>query len=252
MEVLRSNQNSGYQTVSSQIPSLPLQQENTFEDTSGDPSTGPFFYKIKATDACDTVSLSTYGATIFLTGSAEPGNQNLLNWTGFELENAVVTSFDVYRVLNGNTDLITTPSNSVFTYTDPFDPSILGGTGACYYIIATATVGTPGGGKLNIQSRSNTVCVEQPLGVYIPNAFAPRGFNKDFKPFIVPPEVASFEMRIFDRWGAELFVSTDPDIAWNGQAKGKDMPQGAYVYRISIVKMNGEEELWIGSVLLLR
>ena len=67
--------------------------------------------------------------------------------------------------------------------------------------------------------------------LYIPSAFSP---NSDQRNEIFIP-VAScsfndFELRIFDRWGKEVFLSFDPMMGWNGIYNGAAVEQGVYSY----------------------
>jgi gliding motility-associated-like protein len=252
VDVLRSNQNSGYNSVFSESPTLPLLSEKTYNDNTADPSAGKVFYKIQTVDNCDSVAFSTYGATVHLTGEAQPGNINLLTWTDLDIENAVSTSFDLYRIFNGAETLIATLPGPSSSHSDPFDPGSQGGTGACYYVIATGDLTTPTGETVTIRSRSNTVCLEQPLQVFVPNAFAPEGFNQEFMPVISPPDIARYEMRIFNRYGQELFQSNSPTSGWNGKKGTQKMPQGVYVYQILVTQPSGKVTEKRGSVLLLR
>jgi len=53
--------------------------------------------------------------------------------------------------------------------------------------------------------------------IYIPTAFSPNrdGINENFE--VVPTtELSNFEIRIYNRWGQEVFKSNDPNFTWNG------------------------------------
>lgn len=69
--------------------------------------------------------------------------------------------------------------------------------------------------------------------VYIPNGFSPNGdgANDQFQLFFGPDvEVLSFDFQIFNRWGANVYSSSDPAGRWNGTLKGKDLAPGNYVW----------------------
>lgn len=91
--------------------------------------------------------------------------------------------------------------------------------------------------------------------IYIPNAFTPgRGMlNDTFGPQGEGIAETNFNMRIFDRWGRQLFYSFSPLQQWDGTdaATGIMLPQGVYVYNISLFDLNGEAHKYIGSVTLL-
>ena len=67
------------------------------------------------------------------------------------------------------------------------------------------------------------VNIDNTLYVYIPNAFTPGsdGINDYFSPvFSDKFQIKSYEFIVMDRWGEEVFRSTDPKIAWDGSVKG--------------------------------
>jgi gliding motility-associated-like protein len=69
--------------------------------------------------------------------------------------------------------------------------------------------------------------------IYFPNAFSPNGdgINDEFCTYMGPEvELNNFELKIFDRWGEEVFSTTDPAGCWDGNFRGKPMPQGSYAY----------------------
>ena len=69
--------------------------------------------------------------------------------------------------------------------------------------------------------------------VYVPNAFSPNfdGTNDYFRPFSNCP-FESFSMAIYNRWGAEVYATTDVKKSWDGTLHGKDVNTGIYVWLI--------------------
>jgi gliding motility-associated-like protein len=69
--------------------------------------------------------------------------------------------------------------------------------------------------------------------VYVPNSFTPNadGLNESFKPSTCAAR--KYNMRIFNRWGEELFESNDVNNGWDGRFEGRLVPEGAYIYEIS-------------------
>ncbi len=100
-----------------------------------------------------------------------------------------------------------------------------------------------------------TVLVTFLSTIYIPNAFTPgRGLlNATFGPIGEGIAETNFNMRVFDRWGKQIFYSYTPLTQWNGTdaATGKMLSEGVYVYNISLFDLNGEKHEYIGSVTLL-
>ncbi|MDE6086431.1 MAG: gliding motility-associated C-terminal domain-containing protein [Muribaculaceae bacterium] len=72
-----------------------------------------------------------------------------------------------------------------------------------------------------------------------PNAFSPgasEGVNDEWK--VSYKSLVSFECHIFNRWGNELFSTTDPSAGWDGKYKGKLVPAGVYFY---VIKAKGAD-----------
>jgi gliding motility-associated-like protein len=70
-------------------------------------------------------------------------------------------------------------------------------------------------------------------GLFVPNAFSPNadGVNDWFGvPYVDP--TPGFSMRIFDRWGQEIFASTDPLKVWDGTWAGTPVPTGVFAYLV--------------------
>lgn len=87
--------------------------------------------------------------------------------------------------------------------------------------------------------------------LYIPNAFTPSlESNNIFKPAYL--SLISYEMYIYHRNGNLVFTSKDINIGWNGQYKGKNCEQGAYVYIVKFINLKGEQYVQKGTVNLIR
>ena len=90
---------------------------------------------------------------------------------------------------------------------------------------------------------------------YIPNAFTPNGdgLNDDFFSAGYVMNVASYRMKIFNRWGDEVFTAGDINQTWHGlDRNGDPVPQGTYVYRMEVVTIGGKEHVFTGQVNLIR
>ena len=87
---------------------------------------------------------------------------------------------------------------------------------------------------------SDTVTVvvnEKPIAeIQIPSAFSPNNdnINDVFKPFIGNAPFTNYIFAVYDRWGNQLFETTDPADGWNGTYKFKDLEVGVYVFYATI------------------
>lgn len=99
---------------------------------------------------------------------------------------------------------------------------------------------------------SSEVEVNPHFTFYIPNAFTPG--NDDINEVWAPKgeSIMSFEMTIFNRWDQEIFYSSSMDFGWDGTFKGKDVPQGVYIYKITVFDILGEPHKYYGQINLIR
>jgi len=85
----------------------------------------------------------------------------------------------------------------------------------------------------------------------IPNTFTPNGDGiNDFFKLINFPELTSFHIWIFDRWGNKVYESTDPDFQWNGldgYAGNKSPNTGVFSYAIEYQELNADSKGTIGG-----
>ncbi|MBL7767029.1 MAG: gliding motility-associated C-terminal domain-containing protein [Chitinophagaceae bacterium] len=92
---------------------------------------------------------------------------------------------------------------------------------------------------------------QDPTYIYLPNAFTPNGDgrNDEFKP--VAENVSFLKFIVYDRWGNEVFNSSNGTWGWDGKFKGREMPPDTYFYYFSYL-INGKKEEKKGDVTLLR
>ena len=91
--------------------------------------------------------------------------------------------------------------------------------------------------------------------IFIPNAFTPNGDGENdfFEVYGNGVETGYFEVRIFDRWGEQVFVSNSFNFKWDGTYKGKSEPPAVYTYAIQMANNDGNPGIMkSGTVTLLR
>lgn len=91
---------------------------------------------------------------------------------------------------------------------------------------------------------------------HIVNAFSPNndGLNDIFVGYTTTP-IPQFVMKIFDRWGATVFVSGNYDKGWDGKdyKSGIDREVGVYYYYIEyLCPLQNEKQILKGEVTLMR
>jgi len=99
----------------------------------------------------------------------------------------------------------------------------------------------------------NAVVVE-PAGTFVfPTAFNPYSnyeINKVFKPKY--RGVKEYKLEIYNRWGAKVFESTDPEQGWDGYIDGKIGSQDVYVWKVTGKYKNGAPFSATGDVTIVR
>jgi len=112
-----------------------------------------------------------------------------------------------------------------------------------------------------------TITVWEDLLVYVPNSFTPNndGTNDEFLPVMTSGfDPKSYELRIFNRWGAVVFYSNDPLIGWDGKypdaieglitgSSDGYAQDGVYTWKIRFTGLQNEDAYeYVGHVTLLR
>jgi gliding motility-associated-like protein len=122
------------------------------------------------------------------------------------------------------------------------------------------TVDEPGTYTVKVQNekccfKTDTIQVIY-FEVYVPNAFRPGGTNSVFKAYASSTlAINNFSLYIFNRWGQQIFVSSDISQGWDGTIDGKEAPGDVYVWLVTydIERVGRIEKVsYKGNVILLR
>jgi len=120
----------------------------------------------------------------------------------------------------GLIDSTMSPTDTTFLH---FPPSSLAG---CYRVTAVDSFN-------NESDPSELVCVDICLDYELPNVFTPNGdgSNDYWKPGPYT-FVEKVDMKVYNRWGALVFQTEDPDINWDGRFRNtnKLVTPGVYYY----------------------
>ncbi len=132
------------------------------------------------------------------------------------------------------TTTIAPPSSGVQVYTLNFDD------GNC---VAKDTL------TINVVNPDELDC----SALFLPNAFTPNADNVNdafgiSNPFVIE-NLVSFE--VFDRWGARMFLTTEPLGKWNGTFKSQIVDPGVFFYKV-IYTCQGAEQVKTGNVTVMR
>jgi gliding motility-associated-like protein len=97
------------------------------------------------------------------------------------------------------------------------------------------------------------ISFDNDLIIYVPNTFTPNNddVNDMFKP-ILEENIQKYILRIFNRWGEIIFESFDPNYGWDGRYQDTVVPDGVYIWEITIVTFGANTYLKRGHVNLVR
>lgn len=93
------------------------------------------------------------------------------------------------------------------------------------------------------------------LHLYLPNAITPTkndGLNDVFfLPEMLLPMLDDFEISIFDRWGSQVYYSTDKSFRWRGEINDKIAVNSVFNYIIRYKNINGKPFVVTGQITVL-
>jgi gliding motility-associated-like protein len=126
----------------------------------------------------------------------------------------------------------------------------------------TQTIKVSEPGTYSVKVQNELCCFKEDTAlvlyfdVMVPNAFRPGGANSIFKAYASSLEaINNFSLYVYNRWGQQIFVSSDINQGWDGTIGGKEAPGDVYVWLVTYdVERVGKTETiaYKGNVILLR
>lgn len=225
-----------------------------YDDPLAGANDGPVGYFVVTTDECGNQVTSLTGYSTYLEVTPQDELTNQLVWTAPVDSNYTVTEHTVFRAADGNFEVVATLPAATFSYLDVLDQVSTSSRGICYLVRPRIEVTAPGPGGLStaFSVGSNDACIFPDVRVFLPNAFTPDGQNPEFRPVFSSTEGLVYELRIFDRYGRQVFQTDDPLAGWRGRVDGRTLPGAVYTYRLVATQLDGRRIERTGSVLLLR
>jgi gliding motility-associated-like protein len=158
----------------------------------------------------------------------------------------------------GSSPLLSFPTTGDSTVKFVSDATVFG----CYAISAVDDANTDPNSMANESPLSEEVCVESCFTIEFPNVFTPNadGISESFLPIQID-QVQRLEIKIYNRWGTEVYSNSDIDDfisnGWDGtvQQTGQPAPDGVYYYVCGYIPQSlGEvrEQVVSGFVHLFR
>ena len=233
--------------------------EVKFQDFTADPNSQRYFYRISARDSCGAIdTVSNFATNIYATVEANGNLTNSVFWTPYRDWDNGVQEYIVYRSIDGGNSFSQAATTKDTTFLDNVKlfPEAKGKF--CYYVKAVAKDGQipwRDESGMPFSAKSNIACDVQKARIFVPSAFNPNSDiveNRVWRPTNVFARQDSYTLFIVDRWGNEVFRTTDVDAAWDGTFNGKELPMGVYTYYIKYRSIDDIAiEQW-GTFTLLR
>lgn len=105
-----------------------------------------------------------------------------------------------------------------------------------------------------VDTAVHTVRVSTEVNFYFPNSFTPNrdALNETFGPSIPFNDLMTYDFRIFNKWGEQIFYSSNINQRWDGSKNGNILPQDVYIYIMYARESSGLEHKFIGRVALIK
>ncbi|UKN01808.1 gliding motility-associated C-terminal domain-containing protein [Paracrocinitomix mangrovi] len=224
-----------------------------YTDTDVFPDRGAYQYKVGIVDSCGNIGDETNIArTVFLQIDVDDVEMiNTLSWSSYVGFDGNILEYRIYRGEDGifPSTPIGTTNPALRSFTDDVSAMFESEGQFCYRVEAVEDTNSYGFAETAF---SNTACATFDPVVYIPNAFIVNGENPVFLPVIALYEFDSYQLTIYDRWGREVFTTTDSNEGWAGYGPGNGLVQeGVYVYQLTFEDRDAQEYVYRGSVTML-
>jgi len=88
--------------------------------------------------------------------------------------------------------------------------------------------------------------------VDVPNAFTPNGDGINDFIYVKGYGISKMSWKIYNRWGALIYLGNSQKTGWDGKYKGVLQPQEVYTYILDVEFTDGKKYQKRGDVTLLR
>ena len=218
-------------TINQNPPFTPLQLPDTIPDLQA----GEYLLTAENQDGCKT------SVTVMI----ENSNSDMID-----------LGPDV-SIIEGDSVLITPDLGDIESAGFDWDPQDLNASLEPFWYQPSATVTvrltvTDSLGCIYEDELTIHVLVEQKI--YIPNAFSPNGDQiNDLLEIFISGAYPVESLEIFDRWGNVLYhQGGSQSLSWDGTTKGKEAAPGVYVVKVVWKDENGDPEIFIRDITLIR
>jgi gliding motility-associated-like protein len=127
------------------------------------------------------------------------------------------------------------------------DPTALVNASITYTVTATAPDGCQGVDSMTIKAFTSQA------DIFVPNAFTPNNDGHNDLLRAIPIGIAAFKyFTVYNRWGQQVFSTTNASLGWDGTLSGHTLLPGTFVWVAAGVDYTGRLVERKGVVLLIR
>ncbi len=88
--------------------------------------------------------------------------------------------------------------------------------------------------------------------VFVPNAFSPNGDSVNDRLFVRSKFIKDMEFFVVNRWGQEVWRTTNQDQGWDGSFEGEELAPDVYAYCLIVTCVNDVEFTHTGNVSIIK
>ncbi len=117
----------------------------------------------------------------------------------------------------------------------------------------TVTITDENGCELELEfflEVTQPTCTEE--DVFLPTAFSPNGDGTNDILLVRSKFIDEMELKIVNRWGQIVFITTDQNQGWDGTFEGEELAPDAFAYWLNVSCINGSEYISQGNVSIIR
>lgn len=152
------------------------------------------------------------------------------------------TDLDIKNPISGASYVWSTGETGTSINVDPIETTT-------YSVTVTDANGCTGIGQVTVTVRI-VGCSDK--DEYLPNAFTPNGDAINDILYVKSNVITELTFVIYNRWGQEMFSTTDINQGWDGTYKGDKLSPDAYAYYIQATCINGDSFIKKGNVSILK
>lgn len=194
---------------------------------------------VSKVSGCDSIVITTLTVNV---PAADAGN---------DVE--IFNTFSKQLVATGGTVYSWTPPDGLSCTNCP-NPVAAPDSTTTYYVRVIDANGCESFDSVKVTVKEYIPCnANADINTIIPNAFTPNGDGLNDE-LCIPDNICirKISLKIFDRWGAKVYETSDPDGCWNGVYAGKELNAAVFAYYLTIEYLSGKTDSGKGNISLIR